>query len=96
MSSGQIPTPTPTKLIVVWAFSRDDEGELQPAFAPREMQSEGAAKREARLLAVGDRYAGVIAWWRSADLVHGEFGDPVEIFRWGMVPEMVDWRSGAT
>lgn len=78
----------PTKLIVLAAFIRDDEGELRPAFEPRECQSEGQASQQARIMANGGGYEGVLAWWRSADLVNGEFGEPIEIYRWGDVPEM--------
>ena len=80
--------PTPTKLIVYLAFVRDEEGELQPAFEAREAQSEGAAKQQARLLWASGKYAGALAWWRSADLVNGEFGEPVVLFQEGEVPEM--------
>jgi hypothetical protein len=78
----------PTKLIVTLAFVRDEEGELRPAFEPREAQSEGAAKQQARLLWSSGNYAGVLAWWRSADLVNGEFGDPIVLFQEGDVPDM--------
>lgn len=81
-------TDTPTKLIVLLAFARDEEGELQPAFEARECQSEGQAKQQARILASTRKYEGVLAWWRSADLTNGEFGEPVEIYRWGDVPDM--------
>lgn len=81
------PAP-PTKLIVYLAFVRDDEGELQPAFEAREAQSEAAATQQARILWSSGKYAGAIAWWRSADLVNGEFGDPVVLFQAGEVPEM--------
>lgn len=79
---------TPTKLIVYLAFVRDEEGELQPAFEAREAQSESAAKQQAQLLWSSGKYAGAIAWWRSADLVNGEFGEPVILFQQGEVPEM--------
>jgi len=81
-------TETPTKLIVYLAFVRDDEGELQPAFEAREAQSESAAKQQAQLLWSSGKYAGAIAWWRSANLVNGEFGEPVILFQHGEVPEM--------
>lgn len=81
-------TSDPTRLIVLAAFVRDDEGELRPAFEARECQSEGQAKQQARVMASSGDYAGVLAWWRSADLVNGEFGEPVEIFSWGAIPEM--------
>lgn len=80
--------PIPTKLIVYLAFIRDEEGELQPAFEAREAQSEAAAKQQARILWSSGKYAGAVAWWRSADLVNGEFGEPVVLFSQGEVPEM--------
>lgn len=78
----------PTKLIVYLAFVRDEEGELRPAFDAREAQSESAAKQQARLLWSSGKYAGAIAWWRSADLVNGEFGDPEVLFSEGDVPDL--------
>ena len=78
----------PTKLIVLMAFNRDEEGELQPAFDPREMPSEEKARMEARMMAGSGKFAGVVAWSRSADPNLGEYGEPVELFRAGEVPEM--------
>lgn len=78
----------PTKLIVLLAFVRDEEGELRPAFEPREIQSEDKARMDARRMASSDTYAGVIAWSRTADLVNGVFGDPVVIFQDGTIPDM--------
>ncbi len=77
---------TPTRLIVVLAFDRDDEGNLQPAFEPREMPDEGRAKNLARTLK--DQHAGVIAWCRSADLVNGVFGEPEVLAQYGEIPDM--------
>lgn len=79
---------TPTRLIVLAAFVRDDEGELRPAFEPQECQSENQAKQRAQLMARGGSYVGVLSWWREADLINGEFGEPVEIYRWGAIPDM--------
>lgn len=76
----------PTKLIVLMAFDRDEEGEMRPAFEPREMRDEGQARQQAALLR--DRHAGVLAWVRSADLVNGEFGAPEILAHYGDVPEM--------
>jgi hypothetical protein len=78
----------PTNLIVLLAFLRDEEGNLQPAFQPRELQSEDKAKMDARRMAALGTYAGVITWSRTADLVHGEFGAPVVLFQHGDVPEL--------
>lgn len=82
------PQIKPTKLIVAMAFVRDDEGELRPAFEPREMQSEERATREARLWAGTGQYAGTLAWSRSADLTNGVFGEPEVLYRWGAIPDM--------
>jgi hypothetical protein len=87
-STGQPPVIKPTNLIVLMAFIRDEEGNLQPAFEPREVQSEHKAKLDARRMAALGTYAGVITWSRSADLVNGEFGEPVIIFQDGDVPDM--------
>jgi len=78
--------PTPTRLVVLLAFDRGEDGELLPAFEPREMRDEGTAIRTAKDLA--HRHVGVITWSRSADLVLGEFGPPVVLFQAGDVPEM--------
>ena len=78
--------PTPTRLVVLLAFDCGEDGELLPAFEPREMRDEGTAIRTAKDLA--QRHVGVITWSRSADLVLGEFGPPVVLFQAGDVPEM--------
>lgn len=86
-STGQPPVvKSATKLIVWAAFVRDEEGELRPAFDAREAQSEAQAKQQARILWSSGKYAGVIAWWRPADLVNGEFGEPIVLFQEGNVP----------
>ncbi|MCZ4345525.1 hypothetical protein [Devosia neptuniae] len=88
MLTVQKPDIKPTSLIVLLAFIRDEEGELQTAFEPREVPSEDKAKMDARRMAGLGTYAGVIAWSRTADLVNGVFGDPVVIFRDGEVPDL--------
>ena len=77
---------TPTRLIVLAAFDKDDEGNFRPAFDPREMPDEARAKNAARLLK--DGHAGVIAWVRSVDLVNGVFGEPEILAVYGEVPDM--------
>ncbi|MFU0502987.1 hypothetical protein [Pseudaminobacter sp. NGMCC 1.201702] len=74
------------KLIVVMAFDRDEEGELQPAFDPIEQQSEDRAIRAAKALAA--KHAGVIAWSREANPTIGEYGEPTTLFLSGEVPDM--------
>jgi len=78
--------PKPTKLIVLLAFDKSEDGELLPAFEPREMRDEGTAIRTAKDLA--RRHVGVITWSRSADLVMGEFGPPVVLYQQGDVPDL--------
>lgn len=77
---------TKGKLIVLAAFNKSEEGELVPAFDPRQVDTEDRAKREGRLIA--DQYAGVVAWSREADPAIGEYGPPVVIFKSGEVPDL--------
>lgn len=76
----------PQMLIVLLAFDKGEDGELMPAFEPREMRDEGTAIRAAKEMA--HRHVGVITWSRTADLVNGEFGEPVVLFQHGDVPEL--------
>ena len=87
-SVGQAPEPKLKTLVVLTAFVRDEEGELRPAFEPRELPSEDKARMDGRRMAAQDTYAGVIAWSRTADLVNGEFGEPIVLFQHGEVPQM--------
>ena len=73
-------------LIVVIAFDRDDDGELQTVFGPAERQSEDRAVRTVRALA--DKHAGVIAWGRGANMDLREYGPPTVLFQAGEVPDM--------
>ena len=83
---GQLPVATKTKLIVLLAFDKGEDGTLQPAFEAREMPDEARAIRTAREMA--HRHAGVITWSRDANLALGDFGPPVELFRDGDVPDL--------
>jgi hypothetical protein len=74
------------KLIVLAAFDKDDEGNLIPAFDPRQMDTEDKAKREARMMA--DIHSGVVAWSREADPNLGEYGPPVVLFQAGEIPDL--------
>lgn len=87
-SAGDAPQGKLTTLVVLTAFVRDEEGELRPAFEPRELPSEDKARMDGRRMAAQGTYAGVIAWSRSADLVNGEFGEPVVLFQHGELPDM--------
>lgn len=87
-TTGQPPERKLKTLVVLMAFVHDEEGELRPAFEPREVPSEDKAKMDARRMAALGTYAGVITWSRSADLVNGDFGEPVVLFQHGDVPEM--------
>jgi hypothetical protein len=74
------------KMIVMAAFDEDDEGNLIPAFNPREFTDAARAKREAQMIA--DTRAGVIAWQRTADPSIGQNGAPEVLYQHGKIPEM--------
>lgn len=76
------------KLVVLVAFDLDADGNLNPAFRPREMPSEILAKSVARNLA--SRHAGVLAWSRDVDVDRGEYGQPTELARYGLLPDLVE------
>ncbi|MDX3929081.1 MAG: hypothetical protein QHC90_25185 [Shinella sp.] len=78
--------PTQRKLIVLAAFDRNEDGDLMPAFEPRQVDGEERAKREARILA--NRHAGVVAWSRDADPQIGEYGPPTILFQSGDIPDL--------
>jgi hypothetical protein len=77
---------TKAKLIVLAAFVKNDDGELVPAFDPRQVDTEERARREARTMA--DQYAGIVAWSREADPLIGEYGPPVVLFQAGEIPDL--------
>lgn len=79
-------TTAPPKLIVVLAFDKDEEGTLGPAMEPMQFDNEDRAKRTARDLS--QKHAGVVAWSRTADPDMGDYGEPVELARYGEVPDM--------
>lgn len=81
-----LPQQKKPKLVVVAAFNRNEDGDLVPAFDPRQMQSEDAAKRLAKM--VESEHAGVIAWSREADPAVGEYGEPTILYQAGSVPDM--------
>ena len=59
MSVHVLPEQKKSKLIVMVAFDRGEDGELFPAVGPAEQQSEDRAVRTAKALASG--HVGVIA-----------------------------------
>jgi hypothetical protein len=75
-----------TKLIVLMAFDKGEDGELLPAFEAREMPDERRAVAAARELA--RRHDGVIAWMRDANPAAGEFGRSEELYRAGEIPDL--------
>lgn len=86
-STGTLPGPKlAAKLIVLCAFDQDEEGTLQPAFEPREMQDERRAVSLAREMA--HRHAGVITWSREANKSLGDYGPSEVLFQSGDVPDL--------
>lgn len=85
-SEGTVPERKMPKIIVVMAFDRDEDGELQAVYGPAEQQNEERAIRTAKLL--WTKHAGVVAWSREANPDLGEYGEPKVLFTAGEVPEM--------
>jgi hypothetical protein len=86
-STNQLPEPKLANvLIVLCAFDKDDEGNLQAAFEPREMQDERRAMRTARL--ISHSHDGVIAWKREVNVAAGEYGAPEVLYQAGEVPDL--------
>lgn len=81
---------TMTILHVVQAFKETDEGVI--ALEPRSFHSALVAESAARILA--HTHSGVIAWSRRADPDAGEYGEPEEIVRLGVIPEWFDQGGG--
>jgi len=81
------PPVIPAKLIIMLSFVRSEEGDIVPFFGEAiEMRDEAQAIRAAQ--AIASQRAGVIVRTRTADLVNGDFGDPVTLFKHGQVPDM--------
>jgi hypothetical protein len=84
---GQLPEPKlATKLIVLCAFDRDEDGTLQAAFEPREMPDERRAISTAREMS--RRHVGVIAWMREANPAAGEYGPSEVLYQSGDIPDL--------
>jgi hypothetical protein len=87
-STGVLPQPNdpPSTLIVVWAFDNGEDGEMAPAWDPREMPDERRAIAAANLAAA--THDAAIAWKRSVRPEKGEFGEPEVLYRHGPVPDL--------
>ena len=87
-SAGVLPQAKdpPSTLIVVWAFKKGEDGEMIPAFDPREMPDERRAIAAAKIAAA--TYPAAIAWKRSVRPDRGEFGEPEILFQHGAVPNL--------
>ncbi|HEV7249068.1 MAG TPA: hypothetical protein VGN93_19015 [Shinella sp.] len=72
------------KLVVLAAFNKTDDGDLVPAFDPRQVDKEARAVREAKMLATV--HAGVTAWSHDADPSIGEYARPMSIRIWSEGP----------
>ena len=80
------PKAPPSTLFVQWAFDKNDEGEMMPAFEPREMPDERRAIVAAKLAAA--MHEAAIAWKRVARPDRGEFGEPEILVQYGPVPDL--------
>lgn len=70
----------------MWAFDKNDEGDIVPAYEPREMPDERRAIAAAKLAAV--THIAAIARKRSVRPDRGEFGEPEVLFKHGPVPDL--------
>ena len=87
MPDGQLPVgKLPDKLVVLWAFDLSEDGELTPAWDPREMPDERRAALRAREIA--HLHAGVIAWSREMNATIGDFGPSQVLYRHGTIPDL--------
>ena len=86
MERREKPPVIPAKLIIMLSFVRSEEGDIVPFGEAMEMRYEAQAIRAAQ--AIASQRAGVIVRTRTADLVNGDFGDPVTLFKHGQVPDM--------
>lgn len=76
-----------TRLIVVVAFSRADNGAIVPVYDPMQFSSEEDAVRMARYLAA--EHAGVLAWSREELTGIGDYGPSTVLFQSGStVPDL--------
>ena len=80
------PKAPPQTLFVQWAFDKNDEGDVVPAYDPREMPDERRAIAAAKLAAA--THLAAIAWKRSVRPDRGEFGEPEVLFQHGPVPDL--------
>src|SRR3569833_196612 len=87
-STGVLPEPKnpPSTLIVMWAFDKGEDGEIVPAFDPREMPDERRAIAAAKVAAA--THVAAIAWKRAVRPDRGEFGEPEILFQHGPVPDL--------
>jgi hypothetical protein len=70
---------------------RDEDGTLQAAFEPREMQDEGRVI-SSRVISspreLSRRHVGVIAWMREANPAVGEYGPSEVLYQAGEIPDL--------
>ena len=85
-SVGTVPQPKTRTLIVVQAFTRNEDGDIVPATEPREMPD--AARAIARAKELSLEHTGAIAFSRIVNPDEGEFSDPTVLFSRGALPDL--------
>jgi hypothetical protein len=87
-STGVLPQPKapPQTLVVMWAFDKNEQGDIVPAYEPREMPDERRAIAAAKLAAA--THTAAIAWKRTVRPDRGEFGEPEVLYKHGPVPDL--------
>lgn len=84
--TGTVPQIRTQTLIVVQAFTRNEDGDIVPATEPREMPD--AARAIARAKELSLEHAGAIAFSRIVNPDEGEFSDPTVLFSRGALPDL--------
>jgi len=86
-SDNQLPLAKhPSRLVVLWAFDKGEDGELVPAWDAREMPDERRAVMQAKQ--IEHLHAGVICWAREANSASGDYGQSEVLYQHGSIPDL--------
>ncbi len=77
--------PGTNTILMFQAFDANARGDAVPVSEPLQAGSEEEAIQSADKLA--DRHAGAVAWRRDVQPAVGEMGEPIVLFRRGLIGE---------
>jgi hypothetical protein len=75
--------PGTNTIVMFQAFDSNDRGDAVPAAEPQQATSEDEAIEAASKLA--DIHAGAVVWRRDVQPAVGEMGEPIIVFRRGLI-----------